>query len=114
MADYGVDIYITEFDVRDDTLSDDVETRDKQVASIAGRFLDTMLRHPGGESRHRMAAGRQLFLLYGHRPTTRIRRWRGLPRPLPYDGELKRKPLWYLDGASLRNRAGLGAAIGER
>lgn len=94
LADYGVDIYITEFDVRDDTLSNDVETRDKQVASIAGRFLDTVLHVPAVKAviTWQLADNFSFYTdIARHKDPTLARP----PRPLPYDGELKRKPLWY-------------------
>ena len=46
LAGNGVDIYITEFDVRDDTFSDDIQTRDKQIADVAGQFLANVLQVP--------------------------------------------------------------------
>ena len=46
LSNLGVEIYITEFDVRDDTFPDDIEARDKAVARTAQRFLETTLRHP--------------------------------------------------------------------
>jgi len=46
LADLGVDIYITEFDVCDDVFPDDVEARDAAVARTARQFLETTLRHP--------------------------------------------------------------------
>ena len=46
LAERGVDIYITEFDVRDDTFPDDVPTRDAMIADTAEKFLTNVLRVP--------------------------------------------------------------------
>src|SRR5256885_10312953 len=41
-----LEIYITEFDVRDDTFPDDVATRDTMIAETAEKFLTGVLRIP--------------------------------------------------------------------
>ena len=46
LAERGVDIYVTEFDVRDDTFPDDVPTRDAMIADTAEKFLNNVLRVP--------------------------------------------------------------------
>ena len=46
LADRKVDIYITEFDVRDDTFPDDIPTRDAMIADTAEKFLNNVLRIP--------------------------------------------------------------------
>lgn len=94
LASHGVDIYITEFDVRDDTFSDDIQKRDAQVAGVAKRFLADVLRVPAVK----MLIAWQLADKYSFyngiarrkNPDT-VR----LPRPLPYDSDLHRKPLWF-------------------
>ena len=63
LAERKVDIYITEFDVRDDTFPDDVPTRDAMIADTAEKFL-TVLACPRGQGRDRLGARRQLFVLY--------------------------------------------------
>ena len=46
LAERKVDIYITEFDVRDDTFPDDIPTRDAMIADTAEKFLTNVLRVP--------------------------------------------------------------------
>ncbi len=67
LAERKVDIYITEFDVRDDTFPDDVATRDKMIAETGGEIPRDGAAGPGGQGRDRVAAVRSLFILYGRR-----------------------------------------------
>ncbi|MEA2830288.1 MAG: endo,4-beta-xylanase [Bradyrhizobium sp.] len=93
LADLGVDIYITEFDVRDDVFPDDVEARDAAVARTARQFLETTLRHPAVKALIAWElADKYSFYrgIYRAKNPTSERR----PRPLPYDDELQAKPLW--------------------
>ena len=46
LAERGVDIYLTEFDVRDDTFPDDIAARDAMIAETAEKFLNNVLRVP--------------------------------------------------------------------
>jgi endo-1,4-beta-xylanase len=94
LAGLGVDIYITEFDVRDDTFPEEVEARDKAVAQTARRFLDTTLQHPAVKAviAWELADNYSFYrgvALHKDPNTTRF------PRPLPYDDHLRRKPLWF-------------------
>ena len=94
LADLGVDIYITEFDVRDDVFANDVQTRDKQVADLAGRFLDNVLQIPAVKAVIAWQLADNYSFYNGialHKNPDAMR----LPRPLPYDDRLQRKPLWY-------------------
>ena len=94
LAERGVDIYITEFDVRDDTFPDDIQTRDAMVADTAKRFLANMLTVPAVK----MLIAWQLADNYSfYRDVVRQKnpesaRW---PRPLPFDETMQRKPLWF-------------------
>jgi endo-1,4-beta-xylanase len=94
LAGRGVDIYITEFDVRDDTFPDDIKTRDAMVADTAKRFLTSTLSVPAVK----MVIAWQLADNYSfYRDIVRQKnpqsaRW---PRPLPFDETMQRKPLWY-------------------
>ena len=93
LADLGVDIYITEFDVCDDVFPDDVEARDAAVASTARQFLATTLRHPAVKMliTWELADNYSFYRgIYRAKHPTAAR----LPRPLPYDDQLKAKPLW--------------------
>jgi endo-1,4-beta-xylanase len=94
LATRGVDIYITEFDVRDDTFPDDIQARDAMVADTAKRFLTNVLSVPAVK----MLVAWQLADNYSfYRDAVRQKnpqstRW---PRPLPFDESMQRKPLWY-------------------
>lgn len=94
LASRGVDIYITEFDVRDDTFPDDIKTRDAMVAETGRAFLSKMLAVPAVK----MVIAWQLADNYSfYRDAVRQKnpesaRW---PRPLPFDETMLRKPLWY-------------------
>src|SRR2546423_8177770 len=46
LAQHKVDIYISEFDVQDETFPDDVAARDAMVAETAEKFLTNVLRIP--------------------------------------------------------------------
>jgi endo-1,4-beta-xylanase len=93
LADLGVDIYITEFDVCDDVFPDDVEARDAAVAGTARQFLATTLRHPAVKMliTWELADNYSFYRgIYHAKNPTAAR----LPRPLPYDDKLQAKPLW--------------------
>jgi endo-1,4-beta-xylanase len=94
LAERGVDIYITEFDVRDDTFPDDIRTRDAMVADTAKRFLTNVLSVPAVK----MVVAWQLADNYSfyrgmmRQKNPQSTRW---PRPLPFDEAMQRKPLWF-------------------
>jgi endo-1,4-beta-xylanase len=93
LADLGVDIYITEFDVRDDIFPDEIEARDAAVARTARQFLDMTLRHPAVKMlvAWELADNYSFYRgIYRAKNPTAAR----LPRPLPYDDKLQAKPLW--------------------
>ena len=93
LADLGVDIYITEFDVCDDVFPDDPDARDAAVARTAQQFLDMTLRHPAVKAliAWELADNYSFYrgMARAKNPTTTR-----LPRPLPYDDRLQAKPLW--------------------
>jgi endo-1,4-beta-xylanase len=93
LADLGVDIYITEFDVCDDIFPDDAEARDAAVAKTAQQFLQTTLRHPAVKAliTWELADNYSFYrgIFRAKNPTASR-----LPRPLPYDDRLQAKPLW--------------------
>jgi len=92
LADLGVDIYITEFDVCDDIFPDDAEARDAAVARTARQFLAT-LRHPAVKAliTWELADNYSFYRgIYRAKNPTAAR----LPRPLPYDDKYQAKPLW--------------------
>jgi endo-1,4-beta-xylanase len=92
LSDLGVDIYITEFDVRDDTFPDDPVARDAAVASTARQYLETTLRHPAVKAliTWELADNYSFYRgIYRARNPAASR----LPRPLPYDDRMQAKPL---------------------
>jgi endo-1,4-beta-xylanase len=94
LAALGVDIYITEFDVCDDVFPQDIEARDQAVARTARQFLETALSHPAVKAVITWELADKYTFYKGlalqKDPTTTR-----LPRPLPYDEQLVRKPMWY-------------------
>jgi endo-1,4-beta-xylanase len=92
LADLGVDIYITEFDVRDDIFPDDPVARDAAVARTAQQFLEPTLRHPAVKAliSWELADNYSFYRgIYHAKNPTASRS----PRPLPYDDRLQAKPL---------------------
>lgn len=94
LASLGVDIYITEFDVRDDTFANDIETRDSQIAEVAKSFLTNALSVPAVKTVITWELADNYSFYTGiakHKDPNTTR----LPRPLPYDSQFQRKPLWF-------------------
>jgi len=94
LSELDVDIYITEFDVRDDTYPDDTATRDAMVAKTAETFLDNVLKIPSVKAviAWELADNYSFYTDMAKKKDPSAVR---LPRPLPYDANLKKKPLWY-------------------
>jgi endo-1,4-beta-xylanase len=90
----GVDIYITEFDVRDDTFPDDVAARDAAVAQTAQEFLAAVLpiRAVKALITWQLADNYSFYTADARRKAPQALR---RPRPLPYDDTMQRKPLWF-------------------
>jgi len=81
----GLTVSITEFDVDDSTLPDDLTARDRAVAAVGERFLNAVLAVPAVD----MVVTWQLSDRYSwYRELSRR-----APRPLPFDAGLKIKPL---------------------
>jgi len=100
LAALDVDIYITEFDVRDDTFPDDVAARDEAVAKTARQFLNTTLSHPAVKAliTWELADKYTFYKAIEQQKNPGSSR---VPRPLPYDEQMQRKPLWYAVAESL-------------
>jgi endo-1,4-beta-xylanase len=93
LADLGVDIYITEFDVCDDVFPDDAEARDAAVAKTAQQFLEPTLRHPAVKAliTWELADNYSFYRgIFRAKNPTATR----LPRPLPFDDRLQAKPMF--------------------
>jgi endo-1,4-beta-xylanase len=84
-AQRGLDVSITEFDVDDSALPDDVGQRDRAVAAVGARFLDAVLAVP------------QVDMVVAWQLSDRYSWYREIlpraPRPLPFDRDLRLKPL---------------------
>lgn len=102
LAAEGVDIYITEFDVRDDTFPDDIRVRDTQVAAVAERFLASVLRVPQVKAliTWQLADNYSFYRGIAKQKNPTSTR---MPRPLPYDDHLQRKELWFALAKALKN-----------
>ncbi len=103
LAGHGVDIYLTEFDVRDDTFPDDVAARDALVAQTAEKYLDTVLQVPAVKAiiNWELADKYSFYVDAARRQNPGASR---LPRPLPYDAQMQRKPYWYAIARAIENR----------
>ena len=102
LAERKVDIYITEFDVRDDTFPDDVQTRDAIIADTAEKFLTNTLRIPAVK----MVIVWQLadnYSFYTDAAKKKNPLAERLPRPLPFDEALQKKPLWFAMARAFQN-----------
>lgn len=102
LAERKVDIYITEFDVRDDTFPDDVKTRDDMIAETGEKFLTNVLRIPAVK----MVIAWELadnYSFYTDAAKKKNPLAERLPRPLPFDQDMKRKPLWFAMARAFEN-----------
>ena len=102
LADLGVDIYITEFDVCDDVFPDDVAARDAAVARTAQQFLEPTLRHPAVKALVAWELADN-YSFYRSMAKSKNPLSTRLPRPLPYDDHYKPKPLWATIASALGN-----------
>lgn len=94
LAERKVDIYITEFDVRDDTFPDDVAIRDKMIAETGEKFLDLVLQVPAVKAVIAWELSDH-YSFYTDAAKKKNPLAERLPRPLPFDENMQRKPLWY-------------------
>jgi len=102
LAGRGVDIYITEFDVRDDTFPDDIPTRDAMIADTAEKFLTEALRVPAVKVviAWELADNYSFYTDAAKKKDPLAQR---LPRPLPFDAEMQKKPLWFAMARAFEN-----------
>lgn len=90
VAELGLDLMITELDVRDHKLPADVGERDCRVAAVYQAFLDVVLDQPRLRSIAVWGLSDRFSWLSAYEP-----RDDGLPvRPLPLDQDMQRKPAW--------------------
>ena len=101
MHDRGLAILVTEFDVDDENGPSDFAARDRAVADEAARFLDVVLDSPATVA----VLSWGLSDRYIDPPDSlrlKLLGWRD--RKLPYDAEMKRKPLWDAMAAAFARR----------
>jgi endo-1,4-beta-xylanase len=94
LAERKVDIYITEFDVRDDTFPDDVATRDKMIAETGEKFIDLVLQVPAVKAVIAWELSDH-YSFYTDAARKKDPLAERMPRPLPFDENNAKKPLWY-------------------
>ncbi len=105
IAARGLDIYITEFDIDDESYPGDESARDKAVAARTMAFLDIVLSVPAVKAimcwglSDRYSWWREPSTMAAHGLTR-------LARPLPFDDRFERKPMWFAmaDAFSRRGR----------
>jgi endo-1,4-beta-xylanase len=94
----GYDLLITEFDVNDDGLPDDIAARDRAVADYARAYLDITLSYP--RLKHVLTWG---LVDSDSWLQQRFPRPGGIAkRPLPYDADCRPKPLREAIAAAFR------------
>jgi endo-1,4-beta-xylanase len=102
LAERKVEIYITEFDVRDDTFPDDIATRDAMIADTAEKFLNNELK----VSAVKMVIAWELadnYSFYTDAAKKKDSLAGRLPRPLPFDAQYQKKPLWFAMARAFQN-----------
>jgi endo-1,4-beta-xylanase len=102
LAGRGVDIYLTEFDVRDDTFPDDVAARDAMIAETAEKYLNNALRVPAVKVviAWELADNYSFYTDAAKKKDPLAQR---LPRPLPFDSSMQKKPLWFAMARAFEN-----------
>ena len=102
LATRGVEIYITEFDVRDDTFPDDIPTRDAMIADTAEKFLNNVLSVPAVKVviAWELADNYSFYTDAAKKKDPLAQR---LPRPLPFDSSMQKKPLWFAMARAFEN-----------
>ncbi|MFN8574415.1 MAG: endo-1,4-beta-xylanase [Gemmatimonadaceae bacterium] len=100
VADLGLQVYITELDVKDQLAPADIAARDAAVAAKYREFLDLMLGHPAVTTVMTWGLSDRITWLSRQAP-----RADGLAvRPLPLDAQLQRKPAWAAIREALEGR----------
>ena len=94
LAANDVELHVTEFDVNDATFPDPIAERDRLVADHAAGFLSSVLPIPALKAFVTWELADKWSSLW-HAVADNNPAAMRLPRPLPFDSDLKRKPLWY-------------------
>ena len=90
----GTELDVTEFDVNDASFPDAVQERDERVAAHAAGFLDAVLPVSSLSAFVTWELADQWSWLW-HMVADKDPQAGRLPRPLPFDDHLDRKPLWH-------------------
>jgi len=91
VASLGLEIYITELDVADRELADDIAERDEAIARVYETYLTAALQEPAVKAVLTWGLTDKYTWLAGRR-----RRPSGTPvRVLPLDRDFQRKPAWH-------------------
>ena len=89
-----IDLHVTEFDVNDASFPDAIVERDRLVAEHAAGFLANVIPVPALKAFVTWELADKWSSIW-HAVADADPTAKRLPRPLPFDSELKRKPLWY-------------------
>jgi endo-1,4-beta-xylanase len=102
LAEKKVEIYISELDIDDSKMPDDVSTRDRLVAERYASFLGLALREPAVKAviTWELADGASWFRSIYKPPAGSNRK----PRPLPFDENARPKPAYEAMANALRTR----------
>jgi len=102
IEELGLDIYISELDVNDESFPDDVAERDQKIAEAYGRFLAVALKHR--RVRRLVLWGMaDPYSFYGPVFKQKHPEAARKPRPLLLDAEFQRKPAWSAVERALRD-----------
>jgi endo-1,4-beta-xylanase len=90
VSDLGLEVMITEMDVREKNVPADIAIRDRIIASQYYKYLSFMLQFPAVKTVVTWGLSDRYTWIATHDP-----RPDGIPvRPLPYDAEMNPKPSW--------------------
>ena len=104
LIDLGLDITVTELDVKETEASASTIARDQEVADETRRYLDVMLAFP--EVRGVVTWGlTDKFSWLTEQVDARVRAARGINRGLPYDDAYSPKPMYWALADTLRANA---------
>lgn len=103
LAARKLDIYITEFDVDDSSFGDDPAQRDAAVAARTKTFLSKALSVPAVKAVVAWQLADKYSWYRGEEMMRRAPTGR-LPHPLPFDDQLRRKPMWEAMAEAFRER----------
>jgi endo-1,4-beta-xylanase len=87
-----LDIYLTEFDIEDVTMPADIARRDEAVAQWTTRFLEPVLKNPAIKVLITWELADR-YTWYREAAVARERNFRFPARPLPFDDQLREKPM---------------------